>query len=321
MKTAIFGFSGAGKTALSARLAGKRVESFDPYQPAALAVKLADRRLARLREIVKPAKLTPPEVLLLDFKGPARAAGIEEKVLAGLLEADVIILVLDGFSAGANPAADLESLLLEFVFRDADRVASIIERRRTEQAAGRRRANPVEDEALKRAAEHLAGERPLYRLERGPADAAFLAALGLISDRKFFLLLNGPSADPALAGAAERLQLDAFRLDLAGDGPPDEAVAEFWATFLDRVGLITFYTAGEKETRAWLLPRGATALAAAGQIHTDIARGFIRAEVVNFTEFDRLGGYGACRQHGALRLEGKEYPVVDGDLLHIRCST
>ena len=104
MKIGIIGYSGSGKTTLSALLSGKRVESFDPFQPAVVTVKLKDLRLERLVEIIKPRKVTPPEILLYDFKGVPKGSGFDERELAGLLEVDIILLVVDGFSEGSRPA-------------------------------------------------------------------------------------------------------------------------------------------------------------------------------------------------------------------------
>ena len=315
MKIGLIGYSGSGKTALSTLLSGKKVESFDPFQPTVVTVKLKDSRLDRLVEIVKPKKITPPEVLLFDFKGVPKGAGFDEKELVWLLEVDVILLVADGFSESASPVADIASLQLEFIFRDIERLAGVEEKRQAEIKQNRRKANLQEDDALAKGRAWLESEKPLQSLDISWDEKRFLVSLGLITAKKTLTLVNGKT-EPANIGEPG---LPAFRLDAATETSANE-VASFWRFILEAAGLNTFYTAGEKETRAWLLPVGETALDAAGRIHSDIARGFIRAEVVNFKDYDRLGSDAACRKEGVLRLEGKEYPIADGDIINIRFS-
>ncbi len=315
MKIGLIGYSGSGKTALSTLLSGKKVESFDPSQPAVVAVKLKDSRLDRLVEIVKPRKVTPPEVLLFDFKGVPKGAGFDEKELSRLLDVDLILLVADGFSESASPVADIASLQLEFIFRDIERLAGVEEKRQAEIKQNRRKTNPQEDAALAKGRSWLESEKPLRSLETGPEEKRFLLSLGLITAGTTLALVNAKAGTPA-AGFPD---IPVFNLDAAAAAESGET-AKFWRFILETAGLNTFYTAGEKETRAWLLPAGEAALDAAGRIHSDIARGFIRAEVVNFKDYDRLGSEAACRKEGVLRLEGKEYPIADGDIINIRFS-
>ena len=315
MKIGLIGYSGSGKTALSTLLSGKKVESFDPFQPSVVTVKLKDARLDRLVEIVKPKKITPPEVLLFDFKGVPKGAGFDEKELVWLLDVDIILLVADGFSEVSAPADDLSSLQLELIFRDIERLAGVEEKRQSEIKQNRRKANPQEDAALAKGRAWLESEKPLQSLDISREEKRFLLSLGLITAKKTLALVNGKTESAGVSNFG----LPAWRLDADTETGADEIVA-FWRFILEAAGLNTFYTAGEKDTRAWLLPAGATALEAAGQIHSDIARGFIRAEVVNFKDYGRLGSDAACRKEGVLRLEGKEYPVADGDIINIRFS-
>ena len=316
MKIGLIGYSGSGKTALSTLLSGKKVESFDPFQPAVVTVKLKDSRLERLVEIVKPKKITPPEVLLFDFKGVPKGAGFDEKELVWLLEVDVILLVVDGFSEGSAPADDLSSLQLELVFRDIERLADVEGKRQAEIKQNRRKANPQEDTVLEKGRAWLESEKPLRSLDTSQEEKRFLVSLGLVTAKRTLVLVNGKTEPVGISNSG----LPKWRLDAGAETNAGE-IAAFWRFILEAAGLNTFYTtAGEKDTRAWLLPAGATALEAAGQIHSDIARGFIRAEVVNFKDYDRLGSDAACRKEGVLRLEGKEYPVADGDIINIRFS-
>jgi len=315
MKIGLIGYSGSGKTALSTLLSGKKIESFDPFQPSVVTVKLKDSRLDRLVEIVKPKKITPPEVLLFDFKGVPKGAGFDEKELVWLLEVDVILLVVDGFSEASTPADDLSSLQLELVFRDIERLAGVEAKRQAETQQHRRKANIQEDAALAKGRAWLEKEKPLRSLDVSQEEKRFLVSLGLVTAKKTLVLVNGKAESADINDSG----LPSWRLDAGAEATAGE-IAAFWRFILEAAGLNTFYTAGEKDTRAWLLPAGATALEAAGQIHSDIARGFIRAEVVNFKDYDRLGSDAACRKEGVLRLEGKEYPIADGDIINIRFS-
>jgi len=331
VKIGLLGYSGSGKTTLSAILAGKRVESFDPLKPAMVAIKLVDVRLKRLAEILKPPKSSPPEITLFDFKGVPKETGFGEKEMAGLLDVDLVLQVVGGFSEGSQPASDLESLQLELIFHDTERLTGLIEKRNAEIKQGRRKDNPLEEGVLEKTRNWLESEKPvrLLHLMSGifnPPEKVFLFSLGLITTKDMMVLLNG-KAEPSgktgsseFPGTSQRFSLPTLAWDLPDEASRQEKSSQFWSNILSSAGLITFYTFNEKEVRAWFLRKGGTALEAAGQIHTDIAHGFIRAEVVNYADFERLGSSGACREKGVLRLEGKEYPVADGDLLQVRFS-
>ena len=315
MKIGIIGYSGSGKTALSTLFSGKKIESFDPFQPSVVTVKLKDSRLDRLAEIIKPKKITSPEILLFDFKGVPKGAGFDEKELVWLLEVDVVLLVVDGFSAASTPADDLSSLQLELVFRDIERLAGVEGKRQAEIKQNRRKANSQEDAALEKGRAWLESEKPLRSLNISQEEKQFLVSLGLVTAKKTLALVNGKKEPAGIVGSG----LPDWRLDARAEANVGE-IADFWQFILETASLNTFYTISEKDTRAWFIPDGATALEAAGQVHSDIARGFIRAEVVNFKDYDRLGSDAACRKEGVLRLEGKEYPVADGDIINIRFS-
>ena len=193
------------------------------------------------------------------------------------------------------------------------------EKRRAEIKQNRRKANLQEDAALEKGRVWLEGENPLRLLDIGQTEKKFLVSLGLLTTKKTLVLVNGKTLPDEMPVIAGRLGLPIWQLD-AGVETSSGEPSDFWRFVLSATGLSTFYTAGEKDTRAWLLPAGETALEAASQIHSDIARGFIRAEVIKYTDYDRLGSEAACRKEGVMRLEGKEYPVADGDIINIRFS-
>ena len=320
MKIGIIGYAGSGKTSFSTLLSGKKVETFDPHHPAVVAAKIIDLRLQGLVEKVQTEKTTPPETTLLDFKAAPREAGFDEKVLSIFGEVDFIIMVVDGFSGDARPASDLSSLQLEFIYHDEERIAVLEKKREAEVRHGHRKPNLMEDSALKKALTSLDGEIPLRLMEQDLQTKAFLASLGLVSSKKALVLFNGMEAPADFSGAAGKLGLTVVCFDLLTQGSPGELFS-FWQTLLSAAELITFYTTSQSETRAWLLPKGSSALEAAGKVHSDFARGFIKAEVVNFADFQKAGSLAACREKGFLKLEGREYRVVDGDILKIRFAT
>jgi len=322
VKIGIIGYAGSGKTSLSVLLSGKKVESFDPHQPAVLVAKIVDLRLKRLVDKVTTEKVVFPQVTLLDFKGGTKETGFDQKTLAGLGGVDFVMMVLDGFSDGSQPASDLFSLHLEMVYYDQQRLATIMERREAEvEKHGHRQPNPAEDIALKEALSLLDSETPLRLMEEESKQRkAFLESLGLISNKKALLVFNGKEASPDFSEGTERLKLPTIFWDLSLP-KSDSEIFSFWQKLLSVAGLITFYTTSLKETRAWLLPKGSSVVEAAGKIHSDFARGFIKAEVVNFEDFQKVDSFADCRQKGFLRLEGRDYQVVDGDILKIRFAT
>jgi ribosome-binding ATPase YchF (GTP1/OBG family) len=226
-----------------------------------------------------------------------------------LRQADALLAVLDGFSEDANPASDLETLRLELVVADRDHVERRLERVRKEAKSGDR-AKRQEAELTERLLAHLDDGRPLSEW-----DGELPAELDPLTTTPLVPLENGPGGIDC-----------ALEMELA-ELPPEEA-AEFRSgpSALDDVvlrlkealGLIAFFTVGDTEARAWTLRDGQTALDAADSIHSDIARGFIRCEVIRWDDLIDAGSHAEAARRGQQRLEGKSYPVVDGDVLNIR---
>jgi hypothetical protein len=228
--------------------------------------------------------------------------------LGNLRQADAILAVVDGFSPGADPKRDLENLELELLVADRDHVEKRLERVAKQAKSGdaQLRAEAGELEAL------------LAKLDAGGTvrDAGALPPeLDPLTTKPLLTIENGP-------GGVD-LKLEAELAEL-----PDEEAAAFreGASALDDVvrrlfadlSLLSFFTASDKETRAWTLRQGQTALEAGATIHSDIARGFIRCEVIRWDDLVRHGSHAEARKHGLERLEGKTYEVQDGDVLNIR---
>jgi hypothetical protein len=298
LEVGIVGLQSSGKSMLFAALTGARA-----HGEVGMAG-IPDPRLDQLAEVVHARKVTPAAVRVVEVRGTG------PELLGKLRQVDALLVVLDGFSGTRVPDDDLETLKLELLVADRDHVERRLERVAKQAKSG--------DAKVKREAEDL--ERLLAHLDSGktlaewedelPPELEPLTAKPLLS------IVNGPDGVD--------LQLEAELAEM-----PEEEAAEFRSgnesalastvrRLVETLDLITFFTAGEKDTRAWTLRRGRTAIEAAATIHTDIARGFIRCEVVRWDDLVAAGGHAEAARAGKQRLEGKTYVVEDGDVLNVR---
>ncbi|MGH3136725.1 MAG: DUF933 domain-containing protein, partial [Gaiellaceae bacterium] len=264
---------------------------------------IADDRLVRLGALIGSKKITPAAIRVVDVPG----AGVE--VPGGLRQADALLAVLDGFSQSADPAADLESLRLELIVADRDHVERRLEKVRKEAKSGDR-SKRLEVEQLQALLGHLEAGKPLAEW-RGdlPRELEPLTTKPLIP------LENGVGGiDCALEmELAELPEAEAAEFR-SGPSALDDVVNRLKET----LGLITFFTIGDTEARSWTLRHGESALDAAESIHSDIARGFIRCEVIRWDDLLECGSHAEAARRGLQRLEGKTYVVEDGDVLNVR---
>jgi hypothetical protein len=265
---------------------------------------VADERLDALARVVSAKKVTPAAIRVQDVPGTGPA------LLGNLRQVDALLVVLDGFSPDADPETDLENLKLELLVADRDHVAGRLERVEKQAKSGDPKLR-VEVERLREVLASVDAGTPLSGYEGElPAEIDPLTTKPLIS------LVNGPDGTD-LALEAELAELDDSEAAAFRDGAPS-ALEEVVRRLRDALDLITFFTAGEKETRAWPLRRGQSVLEAAASIHSDIARGFIRAEVLDWKDLVEAGSHAEVARRGQQRLEGKTYVVCDGDVLNIR---
>jgi ribosome-binding ATPase YchF (GTP1/OBG family) len=266
-------------------------------------VPVPDERLEPLAAIEKSAKITPVALEVVDVPGAGPA------LLGNLRQVEALIGVVDGFSGTRDPQADREALVLEMVVADRDHVEGRLERVRTQAKSG--------DPRLREEAAEL--ERVLAHAEEGKPLSEYPGVLPRelepLTTKPLVLIENGPGGID-LKLESELAELPPEEAAEYRDGP--SALESVLREIFESADLITFFTAGDTETRAWTLHRGETALDAAGEIHTDIARGFIRCEVIRWNELVEAGTRAEARRRGLERVEGKTYVVADGDVLNVR---
>jgi len=302
LEVGIVGLPASGKTTLFNALTRAGVGPDFGKEHVGMAP-IADARLDEIAAVVEASKVTPAAVRVVDVPGTG------PQLLGNLRKVDAILTVTDGFSGTADPEGDRERLDLELLVADRDHVERRLERVSKQAKSGDAKLR-AEVEELERLLAHIDGGRPLSEWDGPlPPELAPLTTKPIVS------IVNGPSGID-LALETELLELPDEEAAEFRDGP--SALDEIVHRLFEALGLITFFTAGEKEARGWTLRRGQTALEAAATIHTDIARGFIRCEVVRWDDLVESGGYAETARRGLQRLEGKTYEVQDGDVLTVR---
>jgi len=301
LQVGIVGLPNAGKTSLFRALTGAETTGRDNVGMAAVP----DDRLRQLAETVGAKKVTPAAVRVVDVPG----TGAE--LLGNLRQVDLMLAVLDGWSGTRDARSDSEELTLELLAADRDHVQRRLERV-TKQAKSGDAKLRAEVESLGKLAAHLENLQAVSELG---ADVEIPPELELLTIKPVMEIVNGPGGTD--------LKLEAELAELSDDEAAafregESALGSVVRGLVETLDLITFFTAGEKETRAWTLHKGETALDAAETIHTDIARGFIRAEVIRWDDLVAAGSHSDARRQGLERVEGKTYVVQDGDVLNVR---
>jgi GTP-binding protein YchF len=357
MRLGIIGLPQSGKTTIfNALTRGNQpiTTSGGRYEVHTAVVDVPDRRVERLVEMFRPEKTTYAKVTYADIAGlegkaggPSASGGIQGALLNQLTQMDGFVHVVRGFEnesvphalGSVDPRRDLAAMDAELLLNDL----IVVERKRERLAEERRKGGGRDKASIEREIElferlqaALAQETPLRGLALSPEDEKNLAGYGFLTRKPVVVALNlgeGQEAE-ALTLPYPRSALVALQGKLEmeiGQLPPVEAgifMEEYGITepgyqrvialSYDLLGLMSFFTVGEDEVRAWTVARGASALEAAGAIHSDLQKGFIRAEVIPWDELLALGGLSEARAKGRLRLEGKDYVVKDGEIMHVR---
>ena len=354
----IVGLPNVGKStlynALTSAAAAAENYPFCTIEPNVGVVPVPDPRLDRIAAIARPGRVVPAAMEFVDIAGlvagASKGEGLGNRFLASIRETRAIAHVVRCFESGdvahvsgrVSPLGDIETVETELLLADLEQAERA--RDRAARAAGAGDPTARAREALMgRAHAHLAEGRPLRTLETGPEEASLLAVLSPLTAKPVLYVANvaedgfgsNPLAEAVEARAcaegaatvrvsaaveAELGGLDeAERAEyLAAIGVDEPGLARFVHAAYALLGLQTFFTTGPKEARAWTLRRGSTAVQAAGAVHSDFERGFIRAEVVGYDDFVDLGGEPGAKAAGRWRLEGRDYVVAEGDIVRFR---
>ena len=354
---ALIGLAASGKTSLlKALAAGHLPARSGANEPAVAVVKVPDDRLDRLAKLVSARKTTYLELRLLDFPSLTTGKkGPSAQVLGVLATADLLVHVVRAFQndnvphplESVDPERDIAALDLELALADLGIIERRIERLKVETrslAAGARGAQERELALLNRLKMGLEAGGAVRAMGLTPEEQALLSGFNLITAKPMLVVLNIDETDLpefeaiearardrfagagrsviALAARAEGdvAELDEqeaveFRRELGL--PETPAAGRLLQEAVSLLGLITFYTAGEQDTHAWSVPARTPAVKAAGRIHSDIERGFIRAEVLGWDELLDAGSHAEAKKRGVMRVEGKTYEVADGDVINV----
>lgn len=343
MKIGLVGFAGSGKTTVFNTMTGLDVPVGYGGEVRLGTVRVPDERIDELSKIFSPKKTTYAEMSFCDVPGEhgSDKKGLSPRGLQQIRDQEALCLVLRDFDNPAlegapDPLADLEAFHAECVFADLEIVEKRLERLRKERGDAREVAT------YERALTALEADQPLRRVPEGELDVEYFKGFGVLSHRPLLVAVNRaedraaePMSEELAArisdqGAAGLTLCASIEADIAGMEPEEQAefledlglgesaLSRFIRTAYGLLDLISFFTVGPDEVRAWTIRRGTEAQKAAGKIHSDLERGFIRAEVTPYTVFMEFGSESAVKEAGKLQVEGKTYVVADGDIMHVR---
>ncbi len=343
MKIGLVGFAGSGKTTVFNAMTGLEAPVGFGGEVRLGTVRVPDERIDALSGIFSPKKTTYAEMSFSDIPGEhgAEKKGLSPRGLQQIRDQEALCLVLRGFENPAlesdpDPLGDLEAFHTECIFGDLDIVERRLERAKKERASAQELA------VLEGAKTALEEDRPLRTVPAEELSRELLRGFGLLTDRPLLVLLNTDEGDagqglpPELSerirsmGAAGMALSARVEAEIAALEPEEQQafledlglselpLARFIRTAYGLVDLISFFTVGPDEVRAWTIRRGTKARKAAGRIHSDLERGFIRAEVIPYDVFMEHGSEQAVKEAGLLQVQGKDYVVSDADLMNIR---
>ena len=355
LKCGIVGLPNVGKSTLFNALTQSGIEAanypFCTIEPNVGIVEVPDPRMAELAKIVNPQKMQPAIVEFVDIAGlvagASKGEGLGNQFLANIREADAICQVTRAFSdpdvvhvdGKVDPASDIETIKTELILADMQTIEKQIPR--LEKEVRGKKTEPIVLETARAALDLLERGELLSGPEGAKLDQDALRSFQLMTSKPFIFVFNMDAAEMdneemkdelrSLVAPAEAIFLDAqfeaelVELDdedaremLAESGQDESGLDKLARVGFDTLGLQTYLTAGEKEARAWTIHKGDTAPKAAGVIHTDFEKGFIKAEVVSYDDLVEAGSMAAAKAAGKVRMEGKDYVMHDGDVVEFR---
>jgi GTP-binding protein YchF len=326
---------------------------FCTIEPNEGMVSVPDDRLQRITRFIPPQKVIPAALKLVDIagivKGASEGQGLGNKFLAHIREVDAILQVVRCFEdpdvihvAGTvNPVSDMETIEIELMLADIQHLDNLLPKAERAAKSTDKEAK-LKVEAMKKCLAHLSEQKPLRTLALDEAEQKAVKEFGLLTAKPILYVANvdesdlagqGPLVQAVQAAAAKagaevvpvcaKLEAEIAELDpadraemLSGAGLTEPSLAALARAAYKTLGLQSYFTAGEKEVRAWTVPIGALAPQAAGVIHTDFEKGFIRAEIYSLEDLEQYHTEKDIRAHGKLRVEGKDYAMRDGDICH-----
>ena len=361
LRAALIGFPSSGKSTLFQLMTSHKEAPKGKGDVAIGISKVPDERLDRLTAMYNPRKRVPATVEFTDIIAPARTGAQALVDVAGYKNADALVHVVRAFrdpaiphpSGSVDPARDAQAMEDELILADLGVAERRLERIEKDLKKGKSTELERERDLVHRCTSALEEGKPLRSLQLAGDDLKLLRGFQFLSAKPLLLVINLDEADVADVGAdlqraaaktgltdflkhastkavalCAKIELEIAQLEgadaeafLADLGLNESGLNRVIRTTYDLLGYMSFFTVGEDECRAWSIARNTPAQLAAGEIHSDIQRGFIRAEVVAYDALTSRGSMAACREHGEVRLEGKEYVVQDGDIINFRHAT
>ncbi len=285
IKIGLFGYSGSGKTYIFKKLTGKETEIFDPFKPNVGIGIYKDEKLKKISEIIKPKKVVYPEFEIYDFKGFPEEQGFPSNYFKNFNDMDILLLIVKNFTNEANPSEEKESLIMELIYHDIERVENIIEERKKEGKGF---------EMWEKCLEFLKEEKFLKDME---IEKKHLIGAELLTLKEIIVFSNGDIKE------------------IKTEKPFLNKIEDIYEKVIETLGMITFYTIKGDIAQGWIIPKNFTAKQAAGKIHKDIEKGFIKAATLSFNEFIEIGDWHKAKNMGVLKFLGPNSHIEDKDVV------